>query len=482
MALDKEFGISRAWPLIGGQAETPLPALPLPTGAKVVGFGHSQVQRGWFSVTGSPGGILEHQGKSDSLTRAVLPWIALMDARFNLDVLDDLNNPFRPLADLRDDMLNGAAQAIGGDSFRYASAISPGFLTRAAHVTDRAPQIVYFHGPSNDIAAFRSANDVAADCDTLLRQMRQAGCYVVLQTNPTRSFASWPQGDVRRAELHKLNDWIKAQAGRPGVFVCDTTDLFADPPDPSLLLDGVHFSPLGAYAVAQRLLPILQSLVAPGSHFDPDPTAGNLLPNSDLSGTAGTKTPPAQVSGTVATGWGVAVNGGASLVYCSTEPDDLPGRYVQHLDITPVLATGRKSDEIRINRTAHLSLTELGLAEGDAIEIISKIDLTDSPIWRSVGQSNSFYAGTTSRWQANTGLVNPNYEDAPLPRGALTFWTRTRTIIPVGRGITTLRWAAGPISVRIDPRYEGQVPPARLSFRRPKIHKIPDPRTAWRLL
>ena len=460
-----------------------LPALPLAVGAKVIGFGHSQIQRGWFSMTGKPGGVLEHQGKSDSIVRGVLPWIKLMDTRFNADVIADQNNPFRPLFDGRDDMLSGAAQAIGGDGFQLDFATQPGFLARAAYVIARAPHIVYFHGGSNDLNSGRKAAVVIVELDAMLRQFRQAGIYVVLQTNPTRAFSAWPAGDARRDELHLLNDWIKAQAGRSGVYVSDATDLFADPPDPALLLDdGIHFSPLGAYAVAQRLLPVLQGLVSPGSFFERDPRVNNLLPNADLAGAAGDKNPATQVTGTVPTGWQVAVNGGSSLVHCSTEPDELPGFYKLILDITPVLTAYRPSDEIRINRIAHLQLADLGLGEGDAIELMAEIELTDSPLWQSVGFNNSFYAGNTSRWQANSGMANPNYTSGfLLPRGARTLPIRTSTVIPTGRGITTLRWLSGPFSIRIDPRMAGQVPPARLVFRHPAIREIANPGLAFNL-
>ena len=460
-----------------------LPALPLAVGAKVIGFGHSQIQRGWFSMTGSPGGVLEHQGKSDSIVRGVLPWVKLMDARFNADVIADPNNPFRPLVALRDDMLSGAAQAIGGDGFQLDFATQPGFLARAAYVIARAPSVVYFHGGSNDLNSGRKAAVVVVELDAMLRQFRQAGIYVVLQTNPTRAFSAWPAGDARRDELHLLNDWIKAQAGRSGVYVSDATDLFADPPDPALLLDdGIHFSPLGAYAVAQRLLPVLQGLVSPGSFFERDPRVNNLLPNADLAGAAGDKNPATQVTGTVPTGWQVAVNGGSSLVHCSTEPDELPGFYKLILDITPVLTAYRPSDEIRINRIAHLQLADLGLGEGDAIELMAEIELTDSPLWQSVGFNNSFYAGNTSRWQANSGMANPNYTSGfLLPRGARTLPIRTSTVIPTGRGITTLRWMSGPFSIRIDPRMAGQVPPARLVFRHPAIREIANPGLAFNL-
>ena len=460
-----------------------LPALPLAVGAKVIGFGHSQIQRGWFSMTGSPGGVLEHQGKSDSIVRGVLPWVKLMDTRFNADVIADPNNPFRPLVAGRDDMLSGAAQAIGGDGFQLDFATQPGFLARAAYVIARTPGVVYFHGGSNDLNSGRKAAVVIVELDAMLRQFRQAGIYVVLQTNPTRAFSAWPAGDARRDELHLLNDWIKAQAGRSGVYVSDATDLFADPPDPALLLDdGIHFSPLGAYAVAQRLLPVLQGLVSPGSFFERDPRVGNLLPGADLAGAAGTKTPAGQVTGIVPTYWQVAVNGGASLVHCTPEPDEIPGFYKLILDITPVLAPGRTSDEIRINRIAHLLLADLGLGDGDAIELMALIELSDSPLWQSVSANNSFYAGNTSRWQANSGMANPNYTaDALLPRGARSLPIRTSTVIPAGRGITTLRWASGPFSIRIDPRMAGQVPPARLVFRHPAIREIANPGLAFNL-
>ena len=299
----------------------PLRTLPLATGSKVMGLGHSfiglgaaQTYTAGQTATNGHTGFYENQ-------RTVLSWIKAADGRFNLDMFAELNSPFFAPGSFA--AFSGAMAGKSGDCLFPVPGLGaqfPGTLARTAHSLSQKPDIVYVDIGYNDIVRGRSLAAIIADFDTQVQRIVDAGVYVILQTlswtstlddQPGVDDPAWP------GILDGINRWILAQAGRNGVVLCNTLAL--DGPASgiaaSMFVDGLHPKPDLMAKRSDILLPILQGMVSAGETRWLDLLAAyNIFPPKGTPGIAGAKT---NVTGDVATGMRLVRGTGTSTYVAS---------------------------------------------------------------------------------------------------------------------------------------------------------------------
>lgn len=370
-----------------------LPALPLAAGAKVVGFGHSYIDRSW-ATSSTVGGV-------QTLGRGVLPYVDALDrasaraagvnGRFDLFVCyDDSGARWTSSAATR---LSCADQGFNNDVVRLTAKANPAVpssLSRTPYVIARHPQIVYLDIGLNDVRLGRTADQIIADLDREVSVLTSNGIWVVLQT------LTYPKDGGQAfyaASVSQINDWIKAQNGRPGVKPCDTTAIDGTPSASADNFGGdmLHLSPAGARARAAVVLPLLQSMVSPST----DPATGaldvaNIWPLKGFAGTSGTLT---NATGQVATGYNLSRVTGASS-YVGAKETISAGNDWQVVTVTPN-NNGTLLHSFGLRPVAQYTYAALGLAAGDWYELSVTVQLDDWAGWTVANgdqQTASLYA------------------------------------------------------------------------------------------
>ncbi len=456
----------------------PLPALPLAAGAKVVGVGHSFVQRAGWGI--NSGGL--PRDLATSIVRGVLPWIRLRDNRFNLDAWSDIGHFLGG-----DNYINGAYQGYGGDHI-VAEGGAPGVIERLPYVIGLEPGIVYLDIGTNDISSAPGASTalVTARLDRLLALLRNEGIWAVIQTVTDRG--SWAEGSEKATIVAGVNEWIKAQATRDGVRVCDLTALgFNRPAFDTTLFGGdvLHPNPKGAERMADVLLPLLQDMVAAGGHMDLTDaatylSASNLWADSAFAATAAAGGTGA--SGTRVSTLSISRASGDSTAVCAVEAAGDHNRQV--VTITPSgTQTGNRYEEWRIAKTAALTLSTVGIVPGtDWLESGVYVELNAWEGWLSAYWQMEFYNNANAQvFIARGGLQNADYttQDLPLATEGFAGWLKIPPFqVPAGIDATTLRIATRPLVVNINRRVSGQ---GVIKISKPFLRKCADPRPAWNL-
>lgn len=461
-------------PATAAPAQKQLPPLPLQTGAKVMGFGHSFIQRaGWaILVDGRPRDI------ATSNVRGVLPWIRLWDNRFNLDVFADPANALG-----KDNSLSGAFQGLGGDHIVAEGAVR-GTISRTPYVAARSPDIVYLDIGTNDISSgVKTADELIERLRQQLELLHNAGIWVVIQTITGRKV--WPEGHPKQQIIDAANRWIKAQDGKDGVRVCDLRAAGFNHPgfDESLFGgDVIHPNPKGGKAMATVLLPILQGMVKPGDVVDLKDVAGkNLWPSFQLVGTDGAKTGDA-ATGAVASGHTVVRARGDSTAVCSKEPAG--GAFEkQVITFTPSrTATGDRVEEWRFCASKGLALSEIDVEPGrDWLESFVFVEVSPWAGWLALQWQMEAYADRQQALIARGGLVNPDSktENLPLDDTGFSGWLKIcRFQIPSGTPADRLRIDSRPLTISFDRTAAGT---GTIKISQPILRKAADPRPAWNL-
>ncbi|PZU83655.1 MAG: hypothetical protein DI528_16485 [Shinella sp.] len=472
-ATDGERSISQPFSI---NVRRPLPTLPLAAGAKVVGLGHSFIQRGgWATVAGgSPKDL------AASIVRGVLPWIRLRDNRFNLDVWHDVNNNLG-----NDNYISGAFQGRGGDHI-VAEGSAPGTITRTPYVAALRPGIVYLDIGTNDIssgAGMDSPRKLIERLDRQLSLLRNEGIWTVIQTITDRGV--WEEGSEKAVIVAGVNAWIKAQAAREGVRVCDLTGSgFNYPGFDATLFGGdiIHPNPKGAERMSGILLPILQSMVSTGEHMDLAETAVLSASNlwSDAAFASTTAASSSGTSGTRVSTLAITRASGDSTAACSVETT---GSYkTQVVTITPSgTLSGNRHEEWRIAKSAALTLSTAGIVPGtDWLESGVHVELNPWEGWLSVYWQMEFYNGSNAQaFIARGGMQNADYttQDLPLATDGFSGWLKIPPfMVPAGIDATTLRIATRPLIVNINRQVSGQ---GVIKISKPFLRKCADPRPAW---
>jgi lysophospholipase L1-like esterase len=468
--------------LFGGGQAAPVPrvppldpsALPLPNRTKIAGLGHSFIQRGYranFSGSTISG--------TEERARGVLPVIAALDGRFNLDIFAMPDAPFGQDKPSLFNATGGANHGIGGEHLLATSSV-PGSINRTPYVLNRGPGIVYLDIGTNDInsgvggahGTDNSASTIIAALDRQIALLTSHGVWVVLQSVAWRF--DWPEGDPRFSTLEAVNAWIRTQAGRPGVKLCDTVAIDGTASADRALFetDGVHPNIRMSALRAEILLPILRSMVTHGdARAALDPLAAdNLFIRKGLKGVSGTL--GAGASGTVATGMTLTRGRGQSTAVGAKEVLS-PENERQIVSVTNKPGDTSDYQYFDFRCTANPSLSSLGLASGDWVQMDVPVEFDEWAGW--VGR---LYTGEGPAALFNdaydTGYLWTAENSASVP-GRST-WLTTRMEIPAGT--TMLRWASRVVRLFFDTGAGGT---GTVRIGSPILRKIADPRPAWNL-
>lgn len=455
----------------GGQA-APIapPALPLATGAKVLGFGHSMISRAHSTQGGGANPITLIRATK----RGVLNWCKWLDQRFNIDVWGDQNAPSWATP-VNVNMYNGANQGFNGDALQYQSSTTPGTLARTPYSLARKPDIIYLDIGQNDIFYLNlDASTLQGLYDLQLRQLNRAGVWVLASTvYPSLTYGpGTAQDNVRLA----FNSWLKAQpALRTGLHVVDADTVLGTSVNLSYqdTASGGHLTDLGGYTVAANLvLPALQAMVTSGNHYDTNPADNNIFPSATagMLGTSGSK--GSGVTGNVATGWSAFRNAGTSTIVASKEV--ISGALEKQVfTITPVSdATPTHIGTLRL--TTSPTMTSLGLNVGDWIQFLWFIELSAWNYWLGHDVFLGADASGTAKMQSWANAVGT----LPEPANALSFWSVGEPMqIPSGannvsfgtQSMLNYQWSSAGTGTGI------------IKVSQPILRKITDPRTAWHL-
>ncbi|KQT52276.1 MULTISPECIES: SGNH/GDSL hydrolase family protein [unclassified Aureimonas] len=448
-----------------------LPALPMAAGAKMVALGDSLVA--YSNNAGTP--VSTSEKIVGSFAYGFLDHLRSIDQRVVFDTWFDASAP-------NGQNMAGANQGIFGDHMEWTHTniayVGGGIAPRLPAILARNPQIVLLEGGSNTINS--NDNDKAGTAayitghfEQMLRRCREAGVYAILTVIFPR--ADWPAGDARYQVLRDVNVWIRAQAGRPGLLgILDPwADLApADVLDPLMFMgDKVHIGQRGGWMVAKKhLLPILQTAVAPGSYFDTDATANNLMVPAlaKLQGTAGGKSGGA--TGNVASN--LLVNSVRNLSACVASKEVVSGDMeAQVLDLTPADLAAPAFWQAGIAFTV-VSLPNPAL--GKWYRLALKME--------TVGPASvsTIRANVSLRSNANVVLANTVFQSGFSPDfgvsiadGNRVWWLVSNPIMAPDGGLSE-RFLVG-----LDLYGDKLSGPIKFKLSSPILREIPDPRPAW---
>lgn len=465
------------------RAAVPLPALPLPAGARlmVVGDSLSAFNDSVFTAGANGASAGRPSGAAETA------WS--IDPRFNFDSWYDPADPWKR-------GLNGANQGIAGDHLETRTAANGnGIYPRTRYDLARGPQIVWLNAGTNTINSGDggplpgaggngipvSAAYVTGRLDATIAQFTAHGVWVILSTLYPRG--DWPDGDRRHRVLREVNQWIRAQAVRSGIVgVMDPyADLVAGPGDldnvkPELFQEGahgVHPNVAGGLLIGRdHLLPLIRSAIAPGSVFDQDPTVANLFPaNTALlgGGTAGAKAGTAgMITGSVATG---NVLYAYSPVAASIEDAGTYKRQVVAITL-PEGSTGFNQIDFQ---TANVSAASIAagawLRAFVHIEANDPVSVAHIRMTMAMGSSSEPPLTVTANFEPS-----PSFLTASPGRGGFWIASRPFKALPNLTSITTRLTAFWPRGATYPPGTT-----VTIKFDRFILRAIPDPRPAWNL-
>lgn len=284
--------------------------------------------------------------------------------------------------------------------------------------------------------------------------------------------------DPRHVTHLDTNTWVLAQAGRTGVKVVDMTAAMRDPAlsaitgvyleaDRSMIMDGVHLSPKGAYACGLVISAALATLIS-GTAFDPDPAVLNLLSSGNFSGTpvaAG-----AGFTGTVPGGCSVSnINGAGQPVtgVASIEANPNTGGNSSVLVITSSGAGSANTfNEIRF---AHPAVTA-GFVSTDWVQMFYQLEFAGMASGIMPAYQATIGMGSTISARG-LGQTRADYNTEPYPERNGLLWIETSPLL------IEARTSLAPIlrlSIRTD--LAGSV---TVKVHRAILRLVPDPTVAY---
>ncbi|WP_062120440.1 SGNH/GDSL hydrolase family protein [Aureimonas sp. AU40] len=374
-----------------------LPALPLKTGAKVMGLGHSFIARSGYAFGNAVPPALHN--RIDINTGAAFGDMGLlqsMDGRFNVNSWFDKDYAQNRAGDAKG--FAGSQAGLGGDDLN-------GGYERLKRTIDMRPDIVVVDIGTNDVNSRRQADGktpitletLKLRLDRILTMLRYAGIWAVVLMPTPRT--DWKVGDPRHVTLENFGAWCATLGSREGVKVVDDRKLIRDAiaSGQPILEDGIHMTSVGHWirnSEPGMLLDVLRSMVTAGDFVDRS-RAGNLLATGGFLGTNGTKN--GGITGSVATS--VTVNRGAGqteAIVASKEVIEAGVAEKQVFTITPAApAAGVNS----LSLTPVMpSYSALGIVAGDWMEALCEVELLSE---------ETIFVGASLQLRYRGGLTMP---------------------------------------------------------------------------
>lgn len=458
-----------------------LPALPLPTGARVMELGHHEIGLGRYIA-----------GLISNWSYGSITWVRFWDKRFNVDspymALEPLGRNGGsityefPRSGYGASNQGSEAETLSGRLPGVPALNTLGILNRLSTITALTPDIIYLAIGENDIQGGRSAIDIVTDLDRLLGFLVWSGSHVVIRTIQP----SWPKWTAEQRYVRDtVNNWILRQTNRAGVRVADMSPVWTSPGIalqqrvlPAYIGGAPYWdalNPYGAHRAATALLPILQSMVTAGNFVSQDPSVGNFLTNWQNTGTTGTKN--TGVTGNVPTSWSLTRLSGTATAVASLAQIGTSGTYQLVIDFT---ATDKTDARFRLGQ-AIKTFTTLGLAIGDWVQLMVPIKtdgwLGFSEVRAKIDFRNAAN-GNSRAALASTIVKRASFETGEqLNVGAVDGTAITEpTVILDGFDLVNIR-----LTELVDIYIGGAKGSGRLTFGPMTLREVNNPKPAWGL-
>lgn len=250
------------------------------------------------------------------------------------------------------------------------------------------PDVVVHNTITNDVANDVAASTTMTNLTTIWDAIYAAGATCIQVLMLGRDGANIMNA-TEIATGNYLNQWIRQQAlVRKNFFIADCGLTYDDPASATWAErngysdDGLHSNNLGAPAIAQRIVDILNVLFPVDWMISASNAAdlydvtnnkyGNLVSNGMMQGTSGSIS-GGLATGNVATGWTLVSTalGGATCVASKSTLAD--GRVVQQIDFSGTYTGNNKLFQMQI------PLTAANFAANDVVDASAYFELT-SPI------------------------------------------------------------------------------------------------------
>jgi lysophospholipase L1-like esterase len=303
---------------------TPVVAAKLPVGTRVAVYGDSIMQYSAGTSWGLVNASITHNQVGE-LVQVHMAYPSFdMDCWLSADTYDQ---PY--------------GKGFYGSNHGYAGQTSATVKSRIQALVDMAPDVVVYAAGTNDgIESPSNLADSVQNCKDICTTLLAAGVkkIVVIGVRPT--------GAVQMNTNRRLGriSWASQIAAYCALYpsqlyFCDTQPFYDTNNDwifeTGYSDDDLHPNSLGATVASAALLPIIQSLIAPGNIVDANPNP-ELLPNGGLfTGTGGTMA-SANFTGNLPAGWTLEYATGTTATAVATVEDNTDtGGKTLVLTVTP---------------------------------------------------------------------------------------------------------------------------------------------------
>jgi lysophospholipase L1-like esterase len=450
---------------------------PLPTGARIVAVGDSIIQ---FGHLANPSLIANRADGEIAWAKAVSPRFRHSIWRDPTAVHSALVPTFAEGAAV-DPLFRGANLGLAGDT-------TTGMARRLKVALATGAEVVLLSGGTNFGSGDAPVSVVTENLSLMVDAIIAAGRRCIIATIRPRRTATVtgrnilaPQGMQR---ILRINEWIRAQASRPGIALWDPWEALRDrsyrPGDPlhgndapGMTRDGVHLTPRGAFASATSyahgavpLVAAVAKLIAPGLWFDPASKADELLPDGTFMSAPAASVTDASLK--LPSSWNIAttgIGGGLPAVAMSGNRDSggqsltlswhLPGQ-------------GGPSQYVAVRLSPSRPVAN-GFSPSDFVSAFFEIEVPGSPaivcFQAALGQGSE----TAAR---GLGQTTGAFDSQPYPDTPFRGWLQTESLHVGTRNSLLPRLE---IILRTDIAAK-----TSLTVRRALLRKVPDPRAEFR--
>lgn len=352
----------------------------------------------------------------------------------------------------------GTPRGFRGLNAGVSSDRAEGILARAPYLVENVDcDIVIVDCGPNDVST-KTKEEVQSLREQVVDYFLSNGKIVVLLTLPVPSTSYYPAGGMARRSLVWVNQKSREFVlSRENCYLFDWTEQMIDftseygNPKEGFTVDGIHFSPKGAFAVGKALAAFLERLIPPAPRrvWSPEDVfslsqnpLGNMPANPFMTGTAGTVDTGG--SGQVSTSYrGGMGSGSGSVAFSKTPRADGRGEW-QVITVTPD-ASAAGTAWFRLPDFAHT------LPEGSWVEASVEIEVDGwdgfhaiNLTLRDLGASgvtaqackpyNTGFPNTSESWKGL--LIIPAFQ---VKAGSMLRWRVEITTVPGTAGTGTVR-------------------------------------------
>lgn len=248
--------------------------------------------------------------------------------------------------------LNGN-QGVNGDTVA-------GALSRVPAVIALKPSVVLLLIGINSIYQNVTQQSIKNDYRSICDKLIESGATVIAPTVLPNFAGMYPSlTQTQETARQDLNSFILSQHDIRSI------DVESELQNPAYFLDGLHPNSVGVYILANKVAPILGSLILPGKVQDSINITDNYINNPLFKGTKGSLV---DASGVVADGWTLTADnvGGAKVKASKSAQDDK-----QIVEIDGTFIGNEKHTQLK-------NVKDTALNIGDVVEGFLEIEILES--------------------------------------------------------------------------------------------------------